>query len=650
MEPLVSILMTAYNREQYIGYAIRSVLDNAYQNWELIIVDDGSSDQTIPIAKSFAETDGRIRIYINEKNLGDYPNRNKAATYAKGKYLQYVDSDDLLYPDTLTEVVADMEAHPQADLGMVGVKTWHEQRLFKPGEAVLKNFFHKPFLGIGPGGTIIKRSFFESIGGYPTAYGPANDNFFNLKAAAKGTVLLFPKEFVFYRIHDGQEINNKKSYLLNNYRYVHDAISTLELGLSTEQKSWLLLKNKRRFAVNLIKAFKQSKNLAGVIHAAKQVHFTAGDFLQGIFHTKKLKGVYKARANVKSIEKLSRVAGNFGDKLPFASWEHFYNSKINKDNDGVVVTLHRITSEGDATGGPNAFIEISAANLENFIKKMQQKSVRFVSLTDLKNAVLSHKLAELKSFVHVSFDDGYADNFNVAYPILKKYKIPFSIFVCSNFIDERRPFIWWYIIEELLKRKREFSFDKYGFSINSTSYKNHSYNHLFTLTVDFIMCHLDRDRDYFKSTLKTYAGNDIWDAIPEMLNWHQLNSMLAEGLCEAGVHSRSHPRFISIASEKQIAEINHCRKRLAEECNVYSDVFAYPYGAIEDIGYINTNSETLKAEKIKIAFTTIPAPLNDTCNPHALPRVFINDTFNDFTLRSRINGNYQRFKVKEFNI
>src|SRR5258706_13206257 len=95
--PLVSVLMTAFNREKYIADAIESVLASSYENFELIIVDDASSDNTVAIASQFAEKDKRIRIYVNEKNVGDYPNRNKAAGYAQGKYINYVDADDKLY-------------------------------------------------------------------------------------------------------------------------------------------------------------------------------------------------------------------------------------------------------------------------------------------------------------------------------------------------------------------------------------------------------------------------------------------------------------------------------------------------------------------------------------------------------------------------
>src|SRR5687768_8103613 len=102
--------MTVFNRENYLKEAIESVLDSTFTNFELIIVDDCSTDNSVAIAKKYAANDQRIRVYVNEQNLGDYPNRNKAAGYATGKYLKYVDSDDKIFPHTLEVMINGMEA------------------------------------------------------------------------------------------------------------------------------------------------------------------------------------------------------------------------------------------------------------------------------------------------------------------------------------------------------------------------------------------------------------------------------------------------------------------------------------------------------------------------------------------------------------
>ena len=75
---MLSVLMTAFNREDYITEAIESVLSSTYKNIELIIVDDKSTDTTVKIIRQYQIKDERIKLFINEINIGDYPNRNKA--------------------------------------------------------------------------------------------------------------------------------------------------------------------------------------------------------------------------------------------------------------------------------------------------------------------------------------------------------------------------------------------------------------------------------------------------------------------------------------------------------------------------------------------------------------------------------------------
>lgn len=282
--PLLSVLMTAYNREDFIGEAIESVLLSTYPNFELIISDDCSKDKTVEIAQSFAKKDDRIHVYINEKNLGDYPNRNRAACLAKGDYIMYLDSDDKTYPDSFEYCINQMVEDSKADVGMLCRVKELCGTILSPKESVEYHFFKKQFLIIGPGGTIIKRSFFEKINRYPEKYGPANDMYFNLKVASLGNIKCLCKEFLYYRIHGGQEFNNEYSYLLNNYLYTKDALRELPLPLSKQIVNFLNKKNKRRFVVNLFKYLIKTKDLIRTKQAIQKTEFSLKDILQGIFH------------------------------------------------------------------------------------------------------------------------------------------------------------------------------------------------------------------------------------------------------------------------------------------------------------------------------------------------------------------------------
>jgi glycosyltransferase involved in cell wall biosynthesis len=281
-KPLVSILMTAYNREQYIGEAIASVLAIDYSNYELIIVDDGSEDKTVPIIREFLPRDRRIRFYQNDQNLRDYPNRNKAASYALGKYLVYVDSDDRMFADALNKFVEAMEAH-QCSFGIFSHTGNPELFMLEPTAIIPAHFFTKPVLNFGPVATIIKNDYFKSIKGFPIKYGPANDMYYNLKAASKTNTLVFPFPLADYRIHDGQEFNNKYSYLYNNYLYLSDALAELDLPLTAAEKALLAKKNKRRFLTNLIRYYGNSLNLSKTRSAIRLADFRFRDVVTAVF-------------------------------------------------------------------------------------------------------------------------------------------------------------------------------------------------------------------------------------------------------------------------------------------------------------------------------------------------------------------------------
>ena len=98
-EDLISIIMPSYNCEDYITQAIGSILAQTYTNWELIVVDDCSSDRTPDVIKSFG--DERIRFFCNEKNSGAAVSRNRALREAKGKWIAFLDSDDIWHPEKL---------------------------------------------------------------------------------------------------------------------------------------------------------------------------------------------------------------------------------------------------------------------------------------------------------------------------------------------------------------------------------------------------------------------------------------------------------------------------------------------------------------------------------------------------------------------
>ena len=108
MNTMISIIMPSYDTAQYIEQSILSVQKQTYENWELIIVDDCSTDNTDEVVKPLL-SDARIRYLKNEKNSGAAVSRNRALREAKGKWIAFLDSDDLWLPEKLEKQVAFME-------------------------------------------------------------------------------------------------------------------------------------------------------------------------------------------------------------------------------------------------------------------------------------------------------------------------------------------------------------------------------------------------------------------------------------------------------------------------------------------------------------------------------------------------------------
>ena len=219
--------MTSYNREKFIGFAIESVQRSTYTNFELVIVDDGSRDSTVDIARSYAEKDHRIKVFINKSNLGDYPNRNRAAQLATGKYLKYVDADDAIYPWGLEILVSCMEQFPDAGWGLCSLDN-NADRLF-PFSLTSDEAFRYHYLGKGlfhkaPLSSIIRKDIFFEVDGFDHIRMAGDFNMWH-KLAKVSPVVLMPHGIAWYRRHDSQEMTEYRKYVL-----VYDEITVRHLN------------------------------------------------------------------------------------------------------------------------------------------------------------------------------------------------------------------------------------------------------------------------------------------------------------------------------------------------------------------------------------------------------------------------------------
>lgn len=114
--PKISLIMSVYNGEDYLAETIESVINQTFKEWEFIIINDCSTDNTSKILAEYASKDERIKVHTNETNLRLPSSLNKALTLAEGKYIARMDADDICMPDRLQKQYDFMEANPTIDL------------------------------------------------------------------------------------------------------------------------------------------------------------------------------------------------------------------------------------------------------------------------------------------------------------------------------------------------------------------------------------------------------------------------------------------------------------------------------------------------------------------------------------------------------
>jgi len=239
--PLVSVLLTAYNREQYLAASIESVLAQTWGDFELLVVDDRSTDGSVEIARRYERLDSRVRVVVNERNLGQFANRNHAASLADAPYLKFHDSDDLMYPHCLGVMVPALRSEPRAGFGLSNSRAWPGgpvPMLLTPKQAYQREFLGFGLFMCGPAGALFRAEVFHELGGFEDC-GTPSDTIFWMRACARYPVLLLPGDLFYYREHAGQAFqapNVARQYAVLN-RHLWRALAAPECPLDDRDKA-----------------------------------------------------------------------------------------------------------------------------------------------------------------------------------------------------------------------------------------------------------------------------------------------------------------------------------------------------------------------------------------------------------------------------
>lgn len=205
MQPLISIIIPIYNVEPYLDRCINSILAQTYTNIEIILIDDGSSDNSPQICEDFARKDERV-VVIHKKNGGQAEARNQGIDICKGDYISFVDSDDWVEP-TYVDRLLKIAQNADADIAICELKrvySYEDEKItqknclqnYTPNEAVRRLFFKREVSFIGPVCKIYKRHLFNSIR-FPVGKFH-EDEFFTYKVFDNATKIIYTSEILYY--------------------------------------------------------------------------------------------------------------------------------------------------------------------------------------------------------------------------------------------------------------------------------------------------------------------------------------------------------------------------------------------------------------------------------------------------------------------
>lgn len=261
--PIISILTTVYNREKYLDDCIKSVQNGHFQDYEHIIVDDGSNDGSMAIAQAYAAEDSRIRVYQNETNLGDYPNRNKAASHATGKYIKYLDADDMHGRFMVDMLIDAMEMYPEAGFALFdyGPNKPLFPILLQPAEAYDAHYSGKhPVFHRSPINAIIRNDVFDAVGGFSGKQHVGDFELWHVLARISPLVILSAGPGL-WRKHEDQQSEDNRTDPAVPFKYLLlslDLLNSSENPSSKYTQSKQIHSLKRQIARTVLYSFKRN--------------------------------------------------------------------------------------------------------------------------------------------------------------------------------------------------------------------------------------------------------------------------------------------------------------------------------------------------------------------------------------------------------
>jgi len=253
-KPLVSVIIPCYNNGKYIEECVNSVLAQTYPNFEIIIINDASTDDSAEkIQKLKEKNPEKIQVITNNKNLERSVSRNKGIASAKGEFICILDGDDRWYPNKLATQVRAMQDDPKLAFCGTGRDFLDQDSkaktsnlyIARSGEVFLHLLARR--CSIVASSVMLRRSIVEKVGGFKTNRIPAEDFDYWVRASFLGRYKHIPEKLVSYRRHDAQSTSPNN---LNVTKSIQTVTSILEENLTKQRLKEYISRVKKRGGVD----------------------------------------------------------------------------------------------------------------------------------------------------------------------------------------------------------------------------------------------------------------------------------------------------------------------------------------------------------------------------------------------------------------
>jgi glycosyltransferase involved in cell wall biosynthesis/peptidoglycan/xylan/chitin deacetylase (PgdA/CDA1 family) len=599
----VSIIITTYNQSRFIADAIDSAIFQSYENVEIIVIDDGSTDNTSVVLKKYPSV-----IYHYQTNQGLSAARNTGITKATGQFILFLGADDLLYPDGIRLNVQAISnsaetAFVSGSFKYIDVNKIEEESI---SHAIVGNHFHRLILTnyIGMHGTVLYRKNVIEKYLYDTSLKSCEDYDMYLRISKDHKVLHHTGYVAACRRIGNSKISNIPIMLNAALNVVKTNVSSQLFD--TKIKRIYTLSREIKIEIFCNKAKVQLLNNTLKIFSSQWI-FTLGLILR-----------YRFKSTIKSILKKIKYK-----LVSILSLKASGNSQVNNSFGIYVLMYHKI--DNPALDPWN--LSVSKDNFEAHLKLLQQTKA-VINTSELLYFLNENKQLT-KNHIYITFDDGYEDNALVAAPLLEKYQIPATFFITNHSLTDNPTFFWWDMLEiiflhqltipsilKIIINQEEvfFNFEEEStleyIDIETLIWKGKdTYNKRTEayFTIWKLLIGLTPAEQYnIIEQLKTWSQVDlsIYNSY-KIMDLSMLQNLKNNPYIEIGGHTKSHVSLSQVDKNLQEVEIRNNKIELENILQRNLHVFAYPYGRTS-----SDANRIISENKYAGAFTCVPKPVN----------------------------------------